>query len=128
MIDQALISFLYSTITWYGFPYFSTSTYLLGMLITHKWWLLYTVFDHLFCIPTCVFEQSCQSSSWIINSLFHYLMEKCHEIIKIQWITIKNIKLNIRCWLLFHQMTQCINNVLPWRKPFLLLFSLVHWI
>ena len=57
--------------------------YLLGILITYSSWFLYTVFDHLFCISTFAFEQPCQFCSWIINSFFHYFMEKRHEIIKI---------------------------------------------
>ena len=98
-----------------------------GPVITHNWLFLYIEFDYLFCILTCVVEQSCQSSSWIINSFFYSFMVKCHKIMKIQWISIKNVKFNIRCWLLFYQIKQRISDILFWQKLFLFLLSLIHW-
>ena len=117
-----LLSIFYHNMVWI---YVFLQLYLLGMLIIHSSWFLQTVFHHLFCILTCVFEQSSQSFSWIVNSFSHYFMNKCHKIMKIQWITIKDIQFCIRCWLFFHQMA--LTNFL-WRKPFILLFSLVYWI
>ena len=100
---------------------------ILCCFITILSWKLNVVLDQVLHFTCHVFDQSGHPPMRILNFLFNNFPEYCHEIMEVQWISIKDIKVNFWCRLLFHHFAQhichiCVSEFFLAFPPLVLIF------